>query len=477
MDKKDVKWLPARSLITSDRFDLMAKYTYVEHRVKGYDMEWATELYSKHIEAFSGGNFKEPGKPEKNSLTAYIDVFSELIKDIGYGEFDETRSTIPVSQRAGHILDGAHRVSLMAYFNRDVPCTFSDCEKKYDYQFFREQLLDPFYLDYIATKYVEWKKSGIYVVCIWPKGYMYKETLRKVDGYIKQKTRVLYERDIQINYNGLRNLMIQVYAANAWSGTVDNHFKGITGKVDSCYSSTDRMKVYIVEAESVDKIQRVKEKIRGDFGIGRASCHSSDTYDEVLRIVHLLLNENSRHLLNNGKIDYDIELIKRLIKLQDYFRNNNLNLSEVIVDSSSILGMYGIRKTGDLDILTNSTNIIDGSIADINNGIVGYYEKSLTDLIFNPHNYAYSFDTKFITLPVLRTFKQNRGQPKDVEDVKLIDEKLSLSISRKQKMECEMIRFKRSLRNGRTHIRDFLQEHNIYFFTKLWHLLRGKGFK
>lgn len=473
-------WLPARNLITADRIDLMAKYTYVEHRAKGFDMNWATELYSKHIEAFSAGLYKETGQPLKNSLRAYIDTFDELIESIGYGEFDENKSVIPVSKEAKHILDGAHRVAVSAYFDKKVPCIFEDTERKYDYSFFKSQLLDSFYLDYIATKYVEWKKQDIYVFIIWPKGYARKDLFLKADKHIKSHADIVYEKDIRINYNGLKNFMIQIYPMGGWSGTIDNHFKGTLGKVDSVYDPAEMVHAYIVESYNSDRMLELKEEIRTIFGIDKSSVYSSDTFEEALRMTHLLFNVNSVDLLNNGKIDYDTELFKKLLKLQECIQEKNINAEEVIIDSSGILGMYGIRKCRDIDYLTINNNIIkaiDKSVADCHNDLIEYYEKSLSDIIMNPHNYAYVLDVKFITLPVLKTFTQNRNEAKDIEDVKLINEKIRKSISWKNKVECRIIKIKRDLRNKRTHIRDSLHGKNIYVFTKMWHFIRGKGFK
>ena len=68
--------IPARELLTANRFDLMAKWIYIDAMEKGLDMAHARELYIRHIDAFTDGSFIEPGKEEKNSAEKFVQVFA-----------------------------------------------------------------------------------------------------------------------------------------------------------------------------------------------------------------------------------------------------------------------------------------------------------------------------------------------------------------------------------------------------------------
>ena len=114
---------------------------------------------------------------------------------------------------------------------------------------------------------------------------------------------------------------------------------------------------------------------------------------------------------------------------------------------------------------------------DNDNAYIDYYETELSDMVLNPSNYAYAFEMKFATLQKVCEFKTNRGAERDIWDVRLIDNKLNETKSLVNDLQCFWIRKRRQLRNIKTKIRDILQKNNIYIFTKLWHLLMGKGFR
>lgn len=481
---KDVNSIAAGKLITTSRLDLMAKYTYVESQVTGEGRDWAEELYIKHIEAFSGGSFQEPGNPQKNSAEAYKNTFDNLIENISKVGFDNKCSVIPVSTE-GMILDGAHRTAICAYFDMDVTVKHEEREVCYDYSFFKNMHLDQKYLDFMVSKYVEINGKNCYVICLWPKAVKNKELLGKADKLIKEKcvAPILAQKDINITYQGLRNFMLQAYANYNWCGTPENGFKGVEGKLDPCYDPCNLMRTYIVELPSVEEMLSLKKEVRELFGLGNHSIHSSDNYAETLMLTHLLFNQNSIHLMNYGKFDYDGLCVRRIYNFKQEIEDAGLNIDRFIVDSSSIMGLYGIRKVRDLDYLTIDANYHEKGIEhhekDIDHHEKGseYHEKSVDDLILNPNNYVYAFGMKFITLSVLKDFKANRGEEKDQEDIKLISEKLNNSYSIKQSIECSIIKFKRYARNVKTNFRKFLEKHNIHVFTKIWHWLNGKGYK
>lgn len=479
--KSNIEWIPARELLSSHRIDLMAKYTYVEHFCCNYDTEWAIELYSKHIEAFSGGTYKEPGNDKKNTLKAYIDIFNQLIVSISQN-FDEKKSTIPVSFE-GVIGDGAHRTSIMAYLNKKIPCQKVMRNVNYDASFFKEMFLDEYYLDYMVTKYVELKDGGVYVLCLWPSAVTNKGAMIKTKDLIEKKSQIIYEKEIEISYNGLRNLMIQIYFGQDWIGTPENHFKGIEGKVAPCFHKNRKMQVYVIESKNFDRkleIVALKNEIRSLYQMGNHSVHANDTKEEAERLVHLLLNENSRELLNKGKINFDATCLNRILRFQNMLNERGLDKSSFILDSSTIMALYGMRKVGDLDYVTVFKEELLGfgvEKVDNNEQYLKYHNKTASGLIMNPYNYAYIFDMKVITPKVLKNFKKNKNSIKDQEDIKLIDRFISEKKSINQEWQYILISWKRMNRNSRSRIRDILHKHNIYIFTKLWHLFRGKGFK
>lgn len=477
----DFEWIDANKLLSCERIDLMAKYTFVEHRDKNYNMEWADELYMRHIEAFSGGNFSEPGNKNKTSMEAYRNTFYQLCDVMKNDTFDSSISSVPCNND-NVIGDGAHRVSAGAYYGRVLPCRIQNrIMPVYDYAFFLEHYLEPIYCDYMLTKYVEMKSNNIYVICIWPKGMEKREILPRIKEKILQTCKIVGYKEVGLSYLGLKNFMIQCYANQSWMSGVEKHFQGVEGKVDSCYSEKGLLGVYVVELldNTKDSIYKIKAELRELFGMQNHSVHSSDTIEEAVRMVHLLFNQNSVYLLNYAKLDYDVDSYYRIKNLREYILQEKNSIEEYMIDSSTVMAIFGIRKSRDLDYITlnDKMNSISRDDIDCHNSYLKYYNMDASQLVMNPKNYGYVFDMKIITLPILMRFKENRGEKKDLEDVKLIKNLIDSTHSLKEQLYVSKIRFGRFLRNVRTKIRDFLQKHNIYFFTKLWHLLRGKGFK
>lgn len=476
---KEYIWIDGKELLTTNRLDLMAKYAYVESIATGHGTSWAQELYCNHIEAFSGGSFREPGNEEKTSLKNYIDTFNKLILDISTGGIDPGISTIPVSKDK-RILDGAHRVAIAAYYDLKVPCSVKDESSIYNYAFFHKMHLDPKYIDAMATKYVEVHGQKCYVICLWPKACRDASKLQFADSLIMTRAngRILCSKDIKITYKGLRNLMIQAYIQHEWVGNAENNFKGVQGKVDPCYDSCEKIRTYIVEMDNVSEILALKKEIRDCFGVGNDSIHSSDNYGETLLLTHLLYNQNSLKLLNYGQIDYDGAFVRKVCQFNAEIKNKGLDTGKFIIDSSGVLGLYGIRKVADLDYLTTENNVdFDALGYDNHKSYASFYNTEIGELIQNPLLHCYAFGMKFITIEMLKIFKRSRAGKKDLDDIKLIDLKIKQAKSLRLSIDCKVIQMKRKCRNIKTKIRELLEDRNILFFTKVWHFLRGKGFQ
>ena len=472
MINNSIQTVPARQLMLPLRFDLMAKYKYVEFRERGYDMHFVRDLYLRHIEAFSGGSFREPGSETKVSAEAYISEFDALIDSVRQNGYDTSLGRIPVNEK-NVIGDGAHRVAVCAYFGLDVPIEKDDFDIRYDYQFFKDMYLSDSDTDYIATEYLENSGKDAHVLCLWPSAFKYPDKLEQARKLIDPDI-VVYKKTIPLTYNGMKNFMIQTYVDFEWAGTPENHFKGIYGKLDPCYAKGFPVEAYILQC-SDEEIIDLKSRIRNVIGIENHSCHSSDNRKDALLMAHLLFNENSVQMLNSMDVSSCSELLANILRFRDQVRISGIDPYSVIIDSSSVMGVYGIRKTEDLDYI--SWDNTDIAPFDNHEDYLTYYGISRTDLLYNPSNYSYLFDVKIITLSLLKQMKSNRKEKKDIEDVLLIDNYLSSKRDVRMVLKGADIQFRRKMRNVKTEIRDSLEDHNIHFFTKLWHLLRGKGFK
>lgn len=479
-------------LLVPGRIDLIAKYTYIENYVKHYDVKWFNNLYKAHVEAFSGGNYTEPTNPAKNSIIEYEACFNRLIDDIGNMGLDSSISVVPISND-GQIVDGAHRTAVALYYNLRVPIHFIDKPPLYvyDYHFFRKQLLDEKYLQYMAYRYITIKPLTTRVLVFYPAAMSDKDKVEEADQKLRgmlSEGGIVYHRDIKLNYNGLVNFMIQAYGGQDWIGTQEENYKGVSGKADPCYDKCETLRVYVIDfcnANPDEQLIKIKTTLRNVFSLGNHSVHSSDNIDETLLLGQLLLNDNSIHMLNNGDLRYDCHLNELIKKFRSELSNNNIISDDYLVDSSAVMGLYGLRKTRDFGYITCNDGMDDIFLDEIDNheSYICFYNKTKEELVYNPESYFFVWSIKVITLETLLEFKKNRqcvkmpDIDKDRNDICIIEARLKSTESLIDKIILSHIGFKRYCRNIRTKIRDWLQGNNIYFFTKLWHFIKGKGFE
>lgn len=442
-----IEYIQARELLVSNRIDLIVKYKFVEAYDRGINVPFLQQLYYTHLEAFTDGKFIEPGKEgSKRSFQDYLEVFEELITSIKCSGVRKEISVIPVG-RNNVILNGSHRVAIAMYYNLTVPIVrYDDIEAKYDYAYFKRKLLEKSYLDYMITEYIRLKEN-VFFVCIWPRAN--KTKLEAVDTLIHQTCNVVYTSSIMLGYNGLKNLMIHVYGKQSWCGDIQNGYKGIQGKVDDCYIDHAETIIYVLDNINIEDIVSLKQEIRNMFQIENSSIHISDNSRESLELAHLLLNHNSVDTLNYGqmcKYKAYIASIQQIGKELDVFK---IDREDFLIDSSGILGVYGIRNPGDIDCQTfidlkKYRFTVKTAINDEN---IMYYSQTKEDLIYNPNNYLFAFDIKFCNLSTLFEMKKRRNEKRDCEDCLLIEPYIKKQITYKAKIYQYKVWIKRKYRN------------------------------
>lgn len=413
--------IDANELIVSDRIDLIAKLEYIDFKEKSIKCDFAKELYIKHIEAFSNGTYTEPGTPEKNNISKYLEQFDKLIDKIKHDGFDPKISLIPVG-RNNEILDGAHRTSTAAYFNKKVNVIkFPALSRKFDYDFFKNRLLEEEYLDYLINKYCTLKEN-VYIACIWPRGN-YDSYVKQINNIIRDRYKVVCSKEIKLSYNGLRNFMIQIYGHQSWVKNFEDNFKDIVSKVDNCYKKDRSMIVYVLESDSFDEILTLKQEVCKFVDIEKHFIHIIDNQLKSIQILNLLFNKNSIYHLNTSIPDKYVKFNNKIKIYKEKINRNNLNINDFIIDSSGVMGIFGIRDCSDLDFLSLSDkqDLIEQEGIGKHDSELQYYNINKDSMIYDPRNYFVYNDLKFITLQVLKEMKKNRNEEKDKTDLKLIE--------------------------------------------------------
>ena len=78
-----------------------------------------------------------------------------------------------------------------------------------------------------------------------------------------------------------------------------------------------------------------------------------------------------------------------------------------------------------MDLNYNIVNLFPNSVHNLE--ITGF-DECKDELLFDPNNYFYINGHKFIKLDLIKKMKENRGEPKDIKDIRLINNFINLSL-------------------------------------------------
>ncbi len=413
--------IPARKLITYDRFDLMAKWMYIDGREKGLTSGSGCEVYYDNINAFSCGRFLEPGMGDKDSFEKYVHDLERMIEEVKGKGFDASKSLIPIGEN-DVMVDGSHRVSTAAYYGKEVMAIrFPELKRfnTYDYVYFRKYLMSDVSMGYMAIQYARLKKN-CYMACLWPRADA--DQIGEAESRLRTAGPIVYAQEVYLTYRGICNLMTQIYGHQAWTGSIENHFSGVNGKAEACYREGQPVRTYLFEASDLDSVLEIKKQIRDIFQIENHSIHISDNGDETTVMAELMYNRNSVDFMNRADPYQYSGVYNKLRELKSLIADNGYDKSRFIVDSSAVLEVCGLRQAADLDFLTDyvfeEKSQIEG--VDDHKSQLPYYTVTLAQMLYDPANYFYFEGMKFITPQRLIEMKEKRGEAKDIRDVRML---------------------------------------------------------
>ncbi|POB13204.1 hypothetical protein [Halobacteriovorax sp. DA5] len=399
--------------LTNKRFDLGFKLTYLKY--KNTKSQWPKDLYISHINAFSLGEFTEPGNPKKNNSEIFLESFDSITKDIAANGFREDESLIPINHN-NIILNGAHRVSSAIHNKRTISTIqIDEPDPNYDYIFFKKRNVKQQYLDCAALSIIE-NKEDLFAAILWP------SSNSKITDIEKLIPNIFYIKSINLNKNGAHNLLSQIYFEEEWIGSPQDNFKGCYGKLTECFQSNSPLRIVIFQSKNLNDVLKIKNKVRSFYKIGKHSIHITDDHEETLTTANILLNDNTVHFLNNAHPNKFLNFRKKISKLKEYINKNKINSEDLLIDTSSTLAIYGVRDANDIDILTRlPKTLFSDSDIDIHNDSIKFHQSSIEELITNPSNYFTYEGLKFLSLNRLKIFKENRNEIKDKLDLEMIE--------------------------------------------------------
>jgi len=408
-----IEKIKALNLLTWNRLDVAFKLYFLE--MIENDVIFSYKMYIDHISAFSSGKFTEPGNNNKLGAEKFIKYFLDTFRDIEKNGFDKRRSLIPLSINCS-IANGSHRLASAIFLDKDIyGVKIKTNDHIYDYNFFYKRKIPFEILDSVVTKFIEYAPNT-YIAILWPIGE------GGCTNALKNIPNIIYKKKIKLNPNGAHNLLSQVYNREEWIGTVDDNFKGSNGKLIECFKTFDSFEIVAFQAENLSNVLEIKEKIREFFNVGKHSVHITDSKEEAIRLSRLVFNDNSIHFLNYAKPNIYSSSHDKLKEFKKFIKSNNVDNSNTLIDSSLVLSLYGIREANDTDFLCVDRIKILNTFNDINahDEELKYYDSNKDELIYNPENYFYFNDIKFLSFDKLYYMKKKRAEKKDINDLQMM---------------------------------------------------------
>lgn len=441
-----------RNLLTTNRLDVIFKFLYL--KFKKTSPRFAKQLYHDHIKIITNGLFEEKDNGKKR-FNDFIDVFEVINKSIETEGFNTKISKIPISND-GSISNGAHRLASSLFNDVNVKTIQTNQQShNYNYKFFKDRALENHLLEFGVLNYLLLTENN-FLAIIWP-------SADKNIDYMKFFSDILYDKKMSLNSDGAQNFVAQVYKDYNWIGSFKEGYSGAITKVAEAFKNFGDIHFIFFKMKSFDEVSKLKNKLRNLFAIGKASIHITDNNKETIELGKIILNPNSLHFLNNSKPYVFESVFKKLNELKKLLHHNNINLDDIVLTSSTILGIYGYREPSDIDFLSAEDFNLNQSLQS-HNYLIDYYKKDKNELIYNPRYHFYYSDFKFISLDEIIKFKKNRNEIKDRLDLELIKRKQSFNKT------IFLLKLRNSLNKSKFKLIAFMiplsKKYNFYNFAK-----------
>lgn len=424
-----MRQMDAIDLLHWNRFDLLFKYLYGHSRQRGWETTYFEEMYRHHLKVWNG--FSEYDNSAKNSFDIFKADFCSLLDEIEQGGFDTNKSLV-VAKDFRYLLNGAHRVAACLVYSRKVGVRQGvdgthgqlDCSWEFFKLLWARGRLQAEFADRAALEFARLKPKSRLVI-LYPAASRIGK-LREVRRMLRERSGIVYEKSLAIDFNGSVNLMRELYFNEEWGQR--KRGAGYVAKAKFCYPRNGffgRMApthVFLMEFADKDEADALKDEIRGIYGIGKHSVHINDSHEETIRLSQCLFNANSVHFLNNFNRKFFSKFEGLLTEFMAWVDDNGLDRNDYCISAGSVLSAYGLKECKDIDYLhSNPIEFVGNQLVQSHNEYgVGLYPTNVDDIVHNPRNHFYRYGVKFSSLEVVAKLKRKRGERKDFRDLKMI---------------------------------------------------------
>ncbi|HHQ6568762.1 TPA: hypothetical protein ACSTJX_003648 [Serratia fonticola] len=421
--KSRVKMIRARDMINHKRVDIIVKIKYLEALISqdAYDLSYFESLYIETISLFTDGNFVEPGNAEKNSKEKFIQTFKNVYKSILEFGFNYEQGIVPISE-SGVPLDGAHRLAVAYLLDLEVPTiTLRNIHCDYGLSFFAARSSNDILLSRLVLLLADFEKK-LRVAIFWPCANV---TAEDIDENFKNS--YIFKKELELNENGVNNLCLTAYEDEKWIGSPENCWSGVWNKSRECHTIGYKTIIVLYESSGINDDLLLKKKFREAKGKGKHSIHSTDSIQEAQKIINTIFVPYSDKYLNN----INLRGLKKVVAFLD---KEKIDVKSVIITGSSVLDFFNIRHSNDVDFIYKETEKYDANIYKMSHNAYQDYFSSPVNKLFLYNEFTfYFFNIHFLAIDELSYFKKMRNESKDNDDLVLIKEFISDTVSYKNK--------------------------------------------
>lgn len=420
----DLAAVDPRILLIAKRFDIAIKGHYGRLWLNSAARSWREYVYSHHALRITGGSpeIAEYDGIGKKGLEAFLDSFHSLLGELEPVEIQ------PVPVDPGYVsFDGSHRIAAAIATGRSIEIAKIDAEatNNASASFFQSDThghppCPTDVLDEAAIEYCRIKDTAA-IALVFP-------TARSDELAVQELSAVgniVYRKTITMTPEAGGALLKQVYLGQPWLQE-EAAESGFSYKQKSCFPFLGELWVILLDGVPPESLRAAKDRIRNGYGVGSHSIHITDSSDETLRLARTLFNANSVDLLNNG-IEPSSAFVERLFGYRDWLEASGIDDEAVAIDGSAILDLLGLRPSNDLDFLYH------GDPADLpetpleidnHNQVASFHEYPIDEIVGDPRLHCWYMGVKFCAPRVIRAMKLNRKEPKDLQDVAMLDERI-----------------------------------------------------
>ncbi len=151
------------------------------------------------------------------------------------------------------------------------------------------------------------------------------------------------------------------------------------------------MRIIAFQANSLDDVLKIKDKVREILNAGKHSIHITDTKEEAIRVARVVFNDNSIHFLNYAKPNRYISTHTKIDKFKEFIVKNELDVNDVVLDSGIVLSAYGLRESSDIDYFVDDNEKLKyhNEELEYHDEELEYHDEEKLELIYNPKNDFY----------------------------------------------------------------------------------------